>query len=156
MLSASVIAINQDTLAQVIALAVFLPIISDMSGAAGQQSVAVSIRELSLGLLRPSEILRVVLKEAGPAAINGILLGAVVGVVAALWSGNPYLGMVVGAAQGINIIVAATFGGLLPLALKRFGFDPALSSGLILTTVTDMCGFLLALTFAARFMAYLA
>ena len=155
MVSASVIAVNQETLGQVISLAVFLPIISDMSGCAGQQSVAVSIRELSLGLLRPTEILRVVAKESGPAAVNGILLGAVVGVVAALWSGNPYLGMVVGAAQGINIIVAATFGGLLPLVLKRFGFDPALSSGLILTTVTDMCGFLLALTFAAQYLALL-
>ena len=156
MLSASVIAVNQETLGKVISLAVFLPIISDMSGCAGQQSVAVSIRELTLGLLKPAEILRVVVKEVGPAVINGILLGAVVGAVAWLWSGNVYLGGIVGAAQGINIIIAATFGGLLPLALKRFGFDPALSSGPILTTVTDMCGFLLALTFAAHFLVHLA
>jgi len=156
MLSASVIAVNQETLGKVISLAVFLPIISDMSGCAGQQSVAVSIRELTLGLLKPAEILRVVVKEVGPAVINGILLGAVVGAVAWLWSGNVYLGGIVGAAQGINIIIAATFGGLLPLALKRFGFDPALSSGPILTTVTDMCGFLLALTFAAHLLVHLA
>ncbi len=155
LVSASVIALNQDTLREVVALAVFLPILSDMSGCAGQQAVAVSIRELTLGLVRHTEILRVVLKEVATGIINGLSLAVVVGLVAWAWDGNPYLGLVVGTAQGINIVISATAGGMLPLLVKRLGFDPALVSGLILTTVTDMCGFFLALTFAAQMLPYL-
>jgi len=147
-LAASVIAFYQDTLTAVIALAVFLPIISDMSGCSGNQAVAVSIRELSLGLVKPYEFVRVFVKEGGIGMINGLVLGALLGAVAYAWKGNAYLGVVVGAALLLNTCLAVLLGGLLPLGLKRLKLDPALASGPILTTVTDMCGFFLVLSFA--------
>lgn len=146
--AAAVIAMYQDTLAQVIALAVFLPIISDMSGCSGNQAVAVSMRELSLGLVRPTELMRVWTKEASVGLINGAALGLLVALVAIVWNGNPYLGLVVGVSLFINTLVAVSIGGTVPLVLKRFGFDPAVASGPLLTTVTDMCGFFLVLGLA--------
>jgi magnesium transporter len=147
--AASVIAFYQETLTQVIALAVFLPIISDMSGNAGIQAIAVSLREMTLGLLKPREVLWVFMKEISVGAINGLVLGLLVAVAAWLWKGNPYLGLVVGTALTLNTIVAAVVGGTLPLFLKRLKMDPALASGPILTTVTDMCGFFFVLSFAS-------
>lgn len=146
--AASVIAAYEETLTKVIALAVFLPIISDMSGCSGNQSVAVSMRELSLGLLRPSEWLRVWSKEATIGLINGLALGSLLGVVAAIYGSNPWLGLVVGGALAINTLVAVLLGGVIPLALKLARVDPALASSPILTTVTDMCGFFAALSLA--------
>jgi len=146
--AASVIAGYQDTLSQVIALAVFLPIISDMSGCSGNQAVAVSMRELSLGLIEPFEVLRVWTKEAWVGLINGCALGGLLGSVAWFFSGNPWLGMVVASALALNTLVAVLIGGALPLFLKRRGVDPALASGPILTTVTDMFGFFLVLSIA--------
>jgi magnesium transporter len=153
--SASVIAFNQDVLEQVVALAIFLPIISDMSGSAGQQAVAVSIRELSVGLVRDSEIMRVAWKEIGVGVINGLLFSLILGLVAWGWDGSAGLGLVVGGAMGINILVGGTVGGILPLIVKRCGFDPALVSGLLLTTITDVVGFFTALFFAAQMLAAL-
>jgi magnesium transporter len=148
-IAASVIALYQETLAAVIALAVFLPIISDMSGCSGNQAVAVSMRELVLGLLRPSEFWRVWRKEAAVGLINGLALGLLIGAVAWAWKGNVYLGIVVGVAMMLNTIVAVSIGGTVPLLLRRLGVDPALASSPILTTVTDMCGFFLLLSIAA-------
>jgi magnesium transporter len=149
MVAASVIAFHQETLSAVIALAVFLPIISDMSGCSGNQAVAVSMRELSLGVVRPAEVTRVWLQEISVGLINGTVLGILIGLSAWLWKGSILLGIVVGAALTINTVVAVSLGGTVPLILKRFGVDPALASGPILTTVTDMVGFFLALTFAS-------
>ena len=148
-LAASVIAAFQDTLSAVIALAVFLPIISDMSGCSGNQAVAVSMRELSLGLARPSDLLRVWLKEAAVGVVNGLALGLLIGVVGWVWQGNAWLGLVVGVALAVNTLIAVSIGGCVPLILKKFGFDPAVASGPLLTTVTDMCGFFLVLSMAA-------
>lgn len=147
--AASVIAIYQDTLAAAIALAVFLPMVSDMSGCSGNQAVAVSMRELALGLVRPTELLRVLGKEASLGILNGIALGILLGAVAYFWKGNPFLGLVVGGALAVNTVVAVTLGGLIPLLLKRMKLDPALVASPLLTTMTDMCGFFLVLSFAA-------
>jgi magnesium transporter len=146
--AASVIAFYQNTLSQVIALAVFLPIISDMSGCTGNQAVAVSMRELALGVVKPFDLWYVWIKEVSVGILNGLVLGLLIASVAALWKGNPYLGLVVGTAMAGNTVVAVSLGGLLPLALTRHGIDPALASGPILTTITDMCGFLLVLGIA--------
>ena len=148
LIAASVIAMYQDTLATVIALAVFLPIISDMSGCSGNQAVAVSIRELSLGQVKPNEIFRVLIKEAGIGVVNGVLLGLLIGSIAFYWKGNIYLGVVVGGALALNSLLAVCLGGLIPLVLKRLQMDPALASSPILTTLTDMCGFFFVLSFA--------
>ena len=153
--AAAVIATFQDTLQAVIALAVFLPIISDMSGCSGNQAVAVSMRELSLGLVRPSELMRVWIKEFSVGLINGAVLGGLVAVLAYAYDGNPYLGLVVGVALMVNTIVAVSIGGVVPLALKRFGFDPAVAAGPLLTTVTDMCGFFLVLGLATMLLSKL-
>lgn len=149
--AASVIAAYQDILTQVIALAVFLPIISDMSGCSGNQAVAVSMRELSLGLVKSSEVLRVWLKEMSVGLINGLALGLLVAFAAFVWKGNPWLGVVIGAAMFINTVVAVSIGGTLPLIMRGLKLDPALASGPILTTVTDMCGFFLVLSLASQF-----
>ncbi len=148
-IAASVIALYQDTLERAIVLAVFLPIISDMSGCSGNQAVAVSIRELTLGLVRPREIWRVLSKESAIGIVNGIALGCLLGGAALLWKGNPYLGLVVGVSLAANTLVAVSFGGLVPLILRGLHTDPALASGPLLTTITDMCGFFFVLSFAS-------
>lgn len=153
--AASVIAFYQETLSQVIALAVFLPIISDMSGCSGNQAVAVSMRELSLGLVGPQEVARVWLKEISVGVINGFALGLLIATVALLWKGNPWLGAVVGIAMMINTLIAVSLGGTLPLIMRRLNLDPALASGPILTTVTDMCGFFLVLSLASLWLQWL-
>jgi magnesium transporter len=104
---------------------------------------------LSLGLVRPHELLRVWLKEVSVGLIIGATLGLLIAVLAWLWKGNPYLGLVAGGALTLNTIVAVSVGGTVPLLLKRFKQDPALASGPILTTVTDMCGFFFVLSFAS-------
>ncbi len=154
-IAASVIAYYETTLSSVIALAVFLPIISDMSGCSGNQAVAVTMRELTLGLIKPSDYFYVWIQEVKVGVINGLALGTLVAVLAILWRGNPYLGLVAGGALAINTTVAVSIGGLIPLLLKRFGMDPALASGPILTTVTDMCGFFLVLSLATLTLAQL-
>lgn len=153
--AASVIAFNQDTLSAVIALAVFLPIISDMSGCSGNQAVAVSLRELTLGIIKPLDVWRVFRKEAVVGLINGVVLGVLLGLVALVWKGNLVLGAVVAAALAANTLIAVCFGGLIPLALRGIGQDPALASGPILTTVTDMSGFFIVLKLAGALLPWL-
>lgn len=155
-IAASVIALYEETLAAVIALAVFLPIVSDMSGCSGNQAVAVSLRELTLGIIKPVDLARVWVKEVGVGVVNGFVLGLLLAFAAFLWKGNPFLGLVVGAALATNTVIAVSLGGTVPLLLKRFGVDPAVASGPILTTVTDMVGFFLVLSFAAALLPYLS
>jgi magnesium transporter len=155
-IAASVIALYQDTLEKAIVLAVFLPIISDMSGCSGNQAVAVSIRELTLGLVRPRELMRVLGKEASIGLVNGMVLGLLLGGAALLWQGNPYLGLVVGVSLAANTLVAVSFGGVIPLVLRGMKTDPALASGPMLTTITDMCGFFFVLSFASLLLPWLS
>jgi len=156
LVAASVIAAYEETLAAAILLAVFLPMVSDMSGCSGNQAVAVSIRELSLGITKPFEVLRVWLQEVKVGLINGVVLGTLLAIAATLWKGNPWLGLVVGCALALNTLVAVSLGGTIPLLLKRMRFDPAVASGPILTTITDMCGFFLVLSFATAILPRLA
>lgn len=153
--AASVISAYEETLAAVIAIAIFLPMVSDMSGCSGNQSVAVTMRELSLGLVKPADALRVWIKEASVGIINGIVLGILIGCVAWVWKGNVYLGLVIGLALALNTLIAVSIGGVVPLLLKRFGQDPAVASGPLLTTITDMAGFFLVLSLASAFMPLL-
>ena len=147
--AASVIALYEDTLSAVIALAVFLPIVSDMSGCSGNQAVAVSMRELTLGAALPRDVLRVWRKEVAVGVINGLALGLLLGIAAYIWKGNVVLSLVVGGALAANTLLAVSIGGTVPLVLKRFSIDPAVASGPLLTTITDMCGFLLVLSLAS-------
>jgi magnesium transporter len=154
-IAASVISAYEETLAAVIAIAVFLPMVSDMSGCSGNQAVGVSMRELSLGLTRPIDLFHVLKKELGVGVINGIALGILIGIVAWVWKDNAFLGVVIGLALAINTIVAVSIGGTVPLMLKNFGIDPAVAAGPLLTTVTDMAGFFLVLSLATLFMPQL-
>jgi magnesium transporter len=154
--AASVIASFEETLSAVIALAVFLPIVSDMSGCSGNQAVAVSMRELTLGVIKPVDAFRVWWLEASVGLMNGLVLGLLLGGAAWAWKGNVYLGMVVGGALAANTLLAVSIGGTVPLLLSRFGVDPAVASGPVLTTVTDMCGFFLVLSLAASVLPLLS
>jgi len=146
--AASVIGWYEETLTAAIALTVFLPVISGMGGNSGNQALAVSIRELSLGLVKPREFLWVVGKEAIVGLVNGVVLGIAIAVVCWIWQRNVSLSFVVGVAIVLNTLLAACLGGILPLALKRWKLDPALASGPILAAITDLCGFLVALVLA--------
>lgn len=154
-IAASVIAFYTDTLKAVIALAAFLPIISDMSGVSGMQAVAVSIRDLALKRTSPKEIWKVLWKESRIGLLNGLILGLEIGIVAYLWKGLPVLGAVVAVSLWFNTILAVCLGSSLPLLLKRFNLDPAIASGPILTTVTDLMGFVIVLTLATKLLPWL-
>ena len=154
-IAASVISAYEETLKAVIALAIFLPMVSDMSGCSGNQAVGVTMRELSLGLVRPIDAFRVWLKEISVGVINGIALGILIGLVAWLWKGNPALGLVIGLALALNTMLAVSIGGIILLLLKRLGQDPAAASSPLLTTVTDMAGFFFVLSIATLMMPWL-
>lgn len=154
-IAASVISAYEETLTAVIAIAIFLPMVSDMSGCSGNQAVGVTMRELSLGLVRPVDAVKVWLKEISVGVINGIALGILIGLVAWIWKGNPALGLVIGLALALNTMLAVSIGGVVPLLLKRLGQDPAAASGPLLTTVTDMAGFFFVLSLATLMMPWL-
>ena len=154
-IAASVISAYEHILTAVIAIAVFLPMVSDMSGCSGNQAVAVTLRELALGLVKPADAARVWLKEITVGVINGIVLGILIAIVCWIWKGNPWLGVVIGLALALNTMIAVSIGGVVPLLLKRFRQDPAVASGPLLTTVTDMAGFFLVLSLASLFMPLL-
>jgi magnesium transporter len=154
-IAASVISAYEEILAAVIAIAVFLPMVSDMSGCSGNQAVGVTMRELALGLVRPRDVWRVWRKEVAVGVINGVVLGLLIGLVAWVWKGNAYLGLVIGLALALNTVIAVSIGGVVPLLLKQVGQDPAVASGPLLTTITDMAGFFLVLSLAALMMPQL-
>ena len=151
-IAASVIARYTHVLEEVILLAVFLPIISDMSGCSGNQSVAVSIRELSLGVITPRDFMRVVWKEGQVGIINGFFLGLLLVGLAVVWKGNLGVGLVAGIALALNTVLSVCLGGVIPLMLRSMKIDPAIAASPMLTTVTDMCGFFLALSLASAFL----
>ncbi|MDA1064748.1 MAG: magnesium transporter [Proteobacteria bacterium] len=156
LIAASVIAAYEDTLTAVITLAVFLPIVSDMSGCSGNQAVAVSMRELTLGAATPKDIFRVLRKEAVVGIINGVALGLLLGLVTWAWKGNATLGLVAGGALAANTVIAVCIGGTVPLILRKYKVAPAVASGPLLTTVTDVCGFFLLLSLASQVLPALA
>ena len=121
-----------------------------MSGCSGNQAVGVSIRELALGVIKPEDWRRVFVKELQVGLINGVILGLLLALVALLLDKGAYIGLVAGAALALNTLVALTLGGLVPLILRRFDVDPALSAPPIVTTLSDMCGFLIFLSVATR------
>jgi len=150
----SVIAFFEPVIKQLTALAIFLPMVANLSGAAGNQAVAVSIRELSLGVLVPADVVRVWRKEVIVGAVNGVIIGVLLGLVTWMTrSDQPQVAVIVGLAYAINCVAAVCLGGGLPLVLKRLGVDPAMMSSPILATFTDMGSFLLVLGMAAAALA---
>ena len=146
--AAGVVALFEGTIARMAALAVFMPIIAGQGGNAGVQTVTVIVRGIALGEIEPGEGGRALAKELALGALHGLLIGAPVAVVAALWQGDPWLGLVVGLAMFLNLIIAGIFGAAIPLGLRLLGLDPALSASIFLTTATDVFGFLFLLGLA--------
>ncbi|MDK1020136.1 MAG: magnesium transporter [Candidatus Hydrogenedentes bacterium] len=153
LVAASVIIVFQDVVDKVIALAALIPVLVNVSGCSGNQAVAVSIREMTLGLIRPRDFLRVVQQEVIVGVINGIVLGLLLGGFIFLWKDDWRLGLAVGLALALNTVLAVALGGAIPLILKRLHIDPAVAAAPILTTVVDMCGFFLILSLAAALIA---
>ena len=150
-LAAAVVALFEGIIAKLTILAVFLPVVAGQGGNAGAQSLAVVMRGIVMREIPKDKIFHLVLKEVKIGAINGIVIGAVTALVAWLWYGNPYLGLVIGLGMLVNLIVAGLAGASIPLIMKKIGIDPAQSSSIILTTVTDVLGVLAFLGFAVMF-----
>ena len=140
-LASIVIAQFESAIAVIVALAVLMPIVASMGGNAGTQSLTVAVRALATRDLTPSNAWRVIRREALAGLLNGFAFAIIMGVIGAFWFGLPLLGVVIGIAMVINLVVAGLAGVAVPIALDRFGFDPALASGTFVTTVTDVVGF---------------
>ena len=140
------------TLAQVVALAVLMPIVASMGGIAGSQTLTIMIRGLALGQIGDTNAGKLLKKEFFVGVVNGLLWAVVVAAIAGLWFQNAGIGFLLGAAMVINLIFAAVAGAFIPLVLQRIGIDPALAGGVLLTTVTDVVGFMAFLGLATLFL----
>jgi magnesium transporter len=154
-LAAAVVAMFEGIIAKLTVLAVFLPVVAGQGGNAGAQSLAVVMRGIVMREIPKDKISGLILKEGKLGAINGALVGVVTALVAWLWNGNPYLGVVIGLGMLFNLIFAGLSGASIPLLMKRIGLDPAQSSSIILTTGTDVMGFVAFLGFAVLFQSFL-
>ena len=154
-LAAAVVALFEGIIAQLTILAVFLPVVAGQGGNAGAQSLAVVMRGIVMREIPKDKFFALVFKEGKIGAINGIVIGAVTALVAWIWYGNPFLGLVIGLGMLVNLILAGLSGASIPLIMKKIGIDPAQSSSIILTTVTDVVGFIAFLGFAVLFQKYL-
>ena len=130
------------TLQQVVALAVLMPIVASMGGVAGTQVLTLMVRGIALGQVGVGNLRALIAKEVLVGVLNGLVWAFVVGVVCALWFQDAKLGLVIAAAMTINLVAAALAGVLVPITLKRMNIDPALAGGVVLTTFTDVIGFL--------------
>ena len=148
-LASVVIAQFEAVIAQLVALAVLMPIVASMGGNAGTQSLALAVRGLATRDLTSANLWRVVMREAGVGALNGLAFALVMGIVGYVWFDSVLLGGVIAGAMVVNLVVAGLAGILIPVALERFGADPALASGTFVTTVTDVVGFFAFLGLAA-------
>ena len=138
-----------DTIDQMVALAVLMPIVASMGGNAGTQSLTVAVRAIATRDLTGSNVWRFIRREVLVGLVNGIVFAIVMGIVGIAWFGGPELGYVIGAAMVINLVVAGLAGTVIPVLLERVGIDPALASGAFVTTVTDVVGFFAFLGLAA-------
>ena len=154
-LASAVVALFQDLIGKIAVLAVFLPIVAGQGGNAGIQSLSVVLRGLVIGEVRLRDAARLVSLEVGVGVVNGLVIGLVTAIGAWIWNGNPWMGLVIGLAMIVNMISAGLAGAVIPLGMKRLGFDPAQSSGIFVTTVTDVIGFFAFLGFATLFQAHL-
>ncbi|MBI3306872.1 MAG: magnesium transporter [Candidatus Omnitrophica bacterium] len=154
-LAGSVVGAFQSVIGKFPVLAIYLPVVAGQGGNAGSQALVVVIRGLVMREIPGRKALRLIFKELGIGIINGIVIGLVTAAVAWFWHGNPYLGLVVGLAMFVNLLVAGLTGATIPLLMKAVGLDPAQCSNIILTTFTDVMGFFSLLGFAVIFQKFL-
>jgi magnesium transporter len=148
-LASWVISLFDATIEQMVALAVLMPIVASMGGNAGTQTMTIAVRAIATQDLGPVNAMRVVGRETVVGLLNGLLFALIMGFVAFYWFGSGELGLVIGAAMVVNLIVAALAGILIPLGLEKLKLDPAVASGVFVTTVTDVVGFFAFLGLAA-------
>ncbi len=149
--AANVVNLFQDTIEKIVALAVLMPIVASMGGAAGSQTLTVVIRGISLGQIGRGNVGWLLSRECWVGLINGTLLASIMGLIAGVWFNELKVALIIAAAMIINLLTAAFAGALLPILLKRCRIDPALAGGVSLTTVTDVVGFFAFLGLATYF-----
>jgi magnesium transporter len=154
-LAALVVALFQNTISVVTALAIFMPVVAGMGGNAATQTLTVIVRGIALGELTWSNTRKALFKEAAVGLMNGAACGLIGGIVVWIFKGDPWLGMILAMAMIINMFVAATAGTLIPLSLRALKVDPALASSVFITTLTDVFGFLSFLGLGTLFIKYL-
>lgn len=150
--ASAVISFFDATIEEIVALAVLMPIVASMGGNAGTQALTVAVRALATKELSGTNTMRVIGKETIVGTLNGIGFAIIMGIIAALWFGSNMLGLVIASAMVINLFFAGFFGAAIPIFLNKIGSDPALSSTVLLTTVTDVVGFLAFLGLASMFL----
>ena len=151
-LAAWVIGRFAETIRELVALAVLMPVVAGMGGIAGSQTLTIAIRGIALGQLVKSNIRPLLVKELAVGLVNGVIWSGVVALIVVVWFGDFSLGLIIGVAMIINLLVAALAGALIPVVLKRYAIDPAIAGGVILTTVTDVVGFMTFLGLATVFL----
>ena len=151
-LASVVIGLFQDSIEKAVALAVLMPIVASMGGNAGTQTLTVAVRSIAMKDLTAANALRFVGKEVLVGSFNAVMFAILAGTVAWLWFDSPGLGLLMGSAMIVNLLVASLSGTLIPLGLERLGVDPAIASSVFLTTVTDVVGFFAFLGLAALFL----
>ena len=154
-LAAVVVAFFQDTISEVVALAIFMPVVAGMGGNAATQTLTVTVRAIALGELTWGNSRKALFKEMVIGLGNGLTLGVAAAGVAWAMQGDPFLGMILGLAMVLNMLVAATAGTLIPIALRALHVDPALASSVFITTLTDVFGFLSFLGLGTLFLSHL-
>lgn len=147
-----VIGLFDQTIERLVALAVLMPIVASMGGNAGTQTVTVAVRALAMRQLGDGMVSRFIMREAMVGLVNGIIFAVVAGLVAFLWFQSLHIALVMGFAMIANMLAAALSGAAIPVFLSRIGVDPAVSSSVFITTVTDVIGFLTFLGLAAIFL----
>jgi len=151
-IAASVVDLFQSTIDKIVLLAVLMPVVPSMGGIAGTQSLTIMTRAIALGQIDRSNAGGIFQKEIFVGILNGVLWAVVVAVFTYLWFGDWRIGAVIAGAMGINLVVAAGAGFAVPLTLKRIGIDPALAGGVVLTTITDVVGYMSFLGLGAAFL----
>ena len=151
-LASMVIGQFERTIHQVVILAILMPIVASMGGIAGSQTLIVAIRGIALGQIGRANARALLMKELAVGSLNGLAWAGVVSVVVILWFHNWSVGIIIGVAMLANLIVAALAGVIIPLIQKRFGIDPAIAGGVVLTTVTDVVGYMTFLGLATLFL----
>jgi magnesium transporter len=141
LIAARVVGLFEATLDKVVVLAILMPVVASMGGIAGSQTLTLMVRGMALGQVERSNAGWLMTKEVAVGALNGLGWAAVVALATVAWFRTLEVGAVIAAAMAINLFVAALAGVTIPLLLRRFGVDPALAGGVILTTVTDVVGF---------------
>ena len=154
-LAAKTVSLFENTIAQIVALATFMPMVAGMGGNAGSQTLTLIIRGIAIGEISYENQADILKKEIAIGIINGLCLGLVVGVLGYFWVGSLAFGFVIGTAMLLNLIVATISGYLVPILLKKVGIDPALASAVFVTTVTDVLGFFFFLGLATIMLQYL-